>query len=154
MKKYTLIAFVLLIQSFSAFADDIIPQLATQQQEIVKVYGNWQNALASRKSQKIVQLYSNDAILLPTLSNKVINNQKERTDYFNALTKRKDLKVTPKQQYIKVYGNIATNTGLYDFSFKDEKNNTVVVPARYSFVYEKTKDGWIIVNHHSSKLPE
>jgi len=44
-------------------------------------------------------------------------------------------------------------SGLYTFRV-NEGGAPVVIPARYSFVYEKDDGKWMIVEHHSSKVPE
>ena len=55
-------------------------------------------------------------------------------------------------QLIRVYGDMAINSGYYTFSYvKDGETKTI--PARYSFVYVKGTTGWLIVDHHSSAMP-
>ena len=44
---------------------------------------------------------------------------------------------------------IAVNSGLYNFVTEGKTIN-----ARFSFVYQKHNDGWKIVSHHSSVMPE
>jgi uncharacterized protein (TIGR02246 family) len=117
-------------------------------------YATWVKALGGKNAAAILVLYKPDAILLATLKNEPILNQKDRLAYFEGLTKKQDLKVTPQTAYYTIYGdNVAVVSGLYTFSFVDDKK-TVNIPARFSFVFEKGKDGkWLIANHHSSKLP-
>jgi len=52
-----------------------------------------------------------------------------------------------------VYGDMAINTGSYTFSQVDD-GKEVLRPARFSFVYRKTGGKWLIVDHHSSAVPE
>lgn len=117
-------------------------------------YADWVKALGGGKADAIVALYKPDAILLATLKNEPITNAKDRFEYFEGLTKKKDLKVTPQTTYYNIYGdNVAVVSGTYTFSFMDEKEKEEV-PARFNFVFEKGTDGkWLIANHHSSKLP-
>jgi hypothetical protein len=49
--------------------------------------------------------------------------------------------------------NNAINTGLYTFTLT-ENGVQQQVPARYTFVYRRTNGEWLIVNHHSSVVPE
>ncbi len=35
-----------------------------------------------------------------------------------------------------------------------EDGQAVKVPARFTFVFVKKSDGWLIVNHHSSENPK
>ena len=55
---------------------------------------------------------------------------------------------------IRVFGDIAINSGVYKFILtKDGKESDVM--ARFTFVYRKGLDGrWLIVEHHSSGMPE
>ena len=56
------------------------------------------------------------------------------------------------QQRIRVYGDVAINTGAYTFSeMRDDK--PLVRPARFSFVFRKRDGRWLIVDHHSSAVP-
>jgi hypothetical protein len=56
------------------------------------------------------------------------------------------------EQRIRVYGNLAINTGTYTFSeLRDGKE--VVRPARFSFVFRNVNGRWLIVDHHSSAMP-
>ena len=47
----------------------------------------------------------------------------------------------------------AVDTGVYRFTL-DKPGGVETVDARYTFVYEKQGGDWLIVNHHSSAVPE
>ncbi len=52
-------------------------------------------------------------------------------------------------------GNSAIDTGIYAFTLTDPKTGAKrVVEARYTYEYEKRGGKWLIVNHHSSAMPE
>lgn len=120
--------------------------------EVQAAFDNWLAAVASHKAENVAKLYTKDAVLLPTLSPKVHNTPDMRLEYFKMFTAKPDIKGKADESHIRVFGNTAVNSGLYTFTFtKDGEEQTV--PARYSFVYLKTADGWKIVDHHSSKLP-
>jgi hypothetical protein len=61
-------------------------------------------------------------------------------------------KVSFSEQLIRVYGNIAVNTGYYTFSYTEE-GEPKTLPARYSLVFVKDGQNWLIVDHHSSAMP-
>ena len=46
--------------------------------------------------------------------------------------------------------DVAINTGNYETQIGD----AAPIRLRYSFVYHKVGDQWLIVDHHSSRLPE
>jgi len=121
---------------------------------IVEAQGqNWATALASRQPATITNLYDKDAVLLATFSDKV-DGSAEIQEYFVGLTKNEGLRVTFNEQEIRTIApNVVSNSGLYTFAFEKD-GKTVEVPARYTFVYRKTGDGWKIMEHHSSIRPE
>jgi len=51
---------------------------------------------------------------------------------------------------IRTFGDIAINSGVYTFTFKDGQT----VTARYTYVYRWNGQDWKIIEHHSSQLPE
>ncbi|CAN0468843.1 unnamed protein product, partial [Discosporangium mesarthrocarpum] len=56
-----------------------------------------------------------------------------------------------------IYGDFAINAGSYTFAWEDENGVKIEKLARYTFVYEKDHNsptGWIIVDHHSSLMPD
>jgi uncharacterized protein (TIGR02246 family) len=113
----------------------------------------WAKRLNAHQPVKISALYGDSFILYATFSNK-IDTREALHHYFVTLMKKKDLKVVFNEQNIRVHGAGAVDSGLYTFSFTDEKGKKVEVPARYTFVYELSPEGWKIVDHHSSVLPE
>jgi uncharacterized protein (TIGR02246 family) len=51
--------------------------------------------------------------------------------------------------------NSALDAGVYQFTLTDhETGKKRVVKARYTYEYEKRGGTWLIVNHHSSAMPE
>lgn len=128
-------------------------EYANEKVQVTKAFSNWRDALASGKPENIVKLYAEDAMLLATLAKDPIDNQKDRAEYFTGLMKKPALKATVNQEHIRILDeDDAVVSGVYTFSFK-EGDKVVEVPARYSFVLEKTEGKWMIVEHHSSKVP-
>jgi uncharacterized protein (TIGR02246 family) len=85
------------------------------------------------------------------VSAKVRHNHDEIRDYFvHFLSKEPHGRII--EQNIRIYDNIAINSGLYTFSLMEDGGHTDVA-ARFTFVYQKYEDGWLIIEHHSSILP-
>jgi hypothetical protein len=75
-----------------------------------------------------------------------------RAHFVTAFRVLPGLTFTFGDQLIRVYGNVAVNTGYYTFSYsKDGEMKTL--PARYSFTYIKNGERWLIVDHHSLAMP-
>jgi uncharacterized protein (TIGR02246 family) len=113
----------------------------------------WERALGEDDPDKVLPLYSDDAVLWGTLSPTVRADRAALRDYFVAAFKvLPGLKVAFGDQLIRVYGDTAVNTGYYTFSYiKDGEAKSL--PARYSFTYVKNGGQWLIVDHHSSAMP-
>jgi uncharacterized protein (TIGR02246 family) len=119
--------------------------------EISDQFVKWNDALLTGDPSNVVAYYASDAILLPTVSAKVRHNHDEIRDYFvHFLSKKPHGRIT--EQNIRIYDNIAINSGLYTFSLMEDGDQTDVA-ARFTFVYRKYEDGWLIIEHHSSILP-
>jgi uncharacterized protein (TIGR02246 family) len=113
----------------------------------------WAQALGEDNPEKVLPLYSDDAVLWGTLSPTVRTERPALRDYFvTAFKVLPGLKVAFGDHLIRVYGDTAVNTGYYTFSYvKDGEIKSL--PARYSFTYVKSGDRWLIVDHHSSAMP-
>ena len=126
---------------------------AGPKEDVAAATAKWAQALGQDDPDKVLPLYSDDAVLWGTLSPVVRSDRSAMREYFvNAFKVLPGLKVTFGDQLIRVYDNAAINTGYYTFSFiKDGEAKNF--PARYSFAYIKRGDDWLIVDHHSSAMP-
>lgn len=118
-------------------------------QEIVALFDRWNGALQTGDPGKVVEQYAPDAILLPTVSNKVRHNHEEIRDYFEHFM-AKGPRGKIDESNVRLFGDVAINSGVYTFNF----SNGDAVQARFTFVYRKTDGDWKIVEHHSSAMPE
>lgn len=120
--------------------------------EISDLFETWNRALQTGNPDHVVACYAEDAILLPTVSAKVRHNHAEIGDYFEHFLAKKPFgKIT--EQNIRIYDDIAINSGLYTFTLTQDGSQTDVA-ARFTFVYQKFEGRWLIIEHHSSVLPE
>lgn len=127
--------------------------LAGPKEEVAEATLAWGQALGQDDPDKVSPFYADDAVLWGTLSPTVRADRPALRDYFvNAFKVLPGLKVTFGDQLIRVYGNMAVNTGYYTFSYVKD-GETKSLPARYSFTYVKNGERWLIVDHHSSAMP-
>ncbi|MDI1227117.1 MAG: SgcJ/EcaC family oxidoreductase [bacterium] len=124
------------------------------EREVKAAFEKWIAAVSTGNADAVSALYAPEAVLLPTLSPKVHDTPEQRREYFTAFTARKDLKGEVNESYIRVFQDTAVNSGMYTFSYQDEAGRTQSVPARFSFVYRRTEEGWMIIDHHSSAAPK
>jgi len=117
--------------------------------EITVLFDNWNSALQTGDPGNVVALYETNAILLPTVSNQVRHTHEEIRDYFVHFCAKGPVGSIDESN-VRTFGQISINSGIYTFSFKDGS----AVQARFTFVYRWNGQRWMIVEHHSSRMPE
>jgi len=106
----------------------------------------------SKDLERILAVYDAEAVLWGTVSPTLRDSPAAIREYFTPGASRPNLKVALGEQRVRVYGNIAINTGYYTFSdIRD--GQPVTTPARFSFVYRQRDGPWLILDHHSSRVP-
>ncbi|MEV4439776.1 SgcJ/EcaC family oxidoreductase [Streptomyces sp. NPDC049577] len=124
------------------------------ERQIKALFDRWNAALATGDARRVADLYAPDAVLLPTVSPEIRTTRAGIVDYFEHFLEGKPVG-TVQERFINIPNrNTAIDTGLYRFTLTNEDGSTSEVDARYTFVYELRGDDWLIVNHHSSKVPE
>ena len=108
----------------------------------------WTSAIKNGDPKQVTSLYHEDGILLGTFSSKERVGHELILEYFEGLLKS-PVEVQIVSEHPHVFESFAVNSGLYNF-ITDSKT----INARFSFVYQKGNDGWKIVSHHSSVMPE
>ncbi|MDQ1047324.1 SgcJ/EcaC family oxidoreductase [Streptomyces sp. V4I2] len=123
--------------------------------QIAALFDGWNAALQTGDSDKVADLYAKDAVLLPTVSNQVRTDRAEIVDYFDHFLENKPVGKKIDTIVEVLDSNSAIDAGVYEFTLTDpETGKKRVVEARYSYAYEKIDGDWLIVNHHSSAMPE
>jgi hypothetical protein len=126
---------------------------ACSKEAVAGAVDRWSTVLAENNPDTIVALYSKDAVLWGTLSPTVRSDPAGLKTYFvGAFQALPKLTVKFGDQFIRVYGDTAVNTGYYTFSFTKD-GETKSLPARYSLTYVKEGNDCKIVDHHSSAMP-
>ena len=119
------------------------------EQIIIALFDEWNSALKTGNPAKVAALYAPNAILLPTVSNRVRHNHAEIEDYFVHFLQKGPVGAIDESN-VRTFGQIAINSGIYTFSFKDGSS----VQGRFTFVYRWDGQRWLIAEHHSSIMPE
>ena len=110
----------------------------------------WIDTLKTQDPQQMVALYSESAMLLPTLDSIIRNNSEKIKEYFvSFLAKEPQCKIQHKQ--IVVLGDDAVSImGHYGFKFKGGASAN----ARFTYIFVKNEGEWKIEHHHSSLQPQ
>ena len=127
--------------------------LAGPKEDVAAATQAWIEAMTSHNAERVVALYAAEAVLWGTRSSTLRDTPATIRDYFKVLqTVPSSYKVVLGEQRIRIYGDIALNTGTYTFS-EDRDGKPITRPARFSFVYRNRDGRWLIVDHHSSAVP-
>ncbi|MGW6738366.1 SgcJ/EcaC family oxidoreductase [Streptomyces sp. NPDC055013] len=123
--------------------------------QIAGLFDQWNRTLQTGDPEKVADLYASDAVLLPTVSNEVRADHAAIVDYFEHFLANKPVGKKIETHINVLDNNSAIDAGTYQFTLTDPgTGEKSVVEARYTYAYEKRGGEWLIVNHHSSKMPE
>ena len=119
----------------------------------------WTSTVKSGDANQVANLYHNDGMLLGTFSNKERIGRGLILEYFENLLKSPvEVEIVSDHPVYESFADpdaeevgvsCAANSGFYNFVTEGKTIN-----ARFSFVYMETNDGWKIVSHHSSVMPQ
>ena len=121
--------------------------------QVAALFDQWNAALQTGNPDEIVKIYAEDAVLLPTVSNKPRTTREEIRDYFAHFMEKKP-KGKIDTRTIRIGCNDASDVGTYTFILTEKDGTAATVPARYSFLYVHKDGKWQIAHHHSSAMPE
>ncbi|MCE0801775.1 MULTISPECIES: SgcJ/EcaC family oxidoreductase [Buttiauxella] len=149
MKKVLGIVGSLLLVSGSAMATTAPDCVKVDKAQIEGLFDKWNDSLQTGDAKKVANNYLSDAVLLPTVSNKVRLTDAERVDYFEHFLEKKPFGKIDSRT-VRLGCNKAVDAGTYTFTFADKSK----VSARYTFTYAWDGKEWKISTHHSSAMPE
>ena len=118
--------------------------------DVLGLFDQWNTALSTLNPDTVTELYADNAVQLPTVSNQVRHNHEEIKDYFVGFLQKSPQGVVDEFNVNILSDTHATNSGVYTFTFGDGSK----VSARFSYLYVASDDGWKILQHHSSAMPE
>jgi uncharacterized protein (TIGR02246 family) len=133
----------------------VVPSLALAgpKEDVAAATQAWIEGMNSHNAERVVALYDPEAVLWGTRSSTLRDTPATVRDYFKILqTVPSSYKVVLGEQRLRIYGDIAINTGTYTFS-EDRDGTPITRPARFSFVYRNRDGRWLIIDHHSSAAP-
>ena len=113
----------------------------------------WLEAVRSRSVGRVLNLYTDEAVLVPTLGPTVLQGKAQLAPYFHRFLAKQNLRgrldcvvtqrLGPKDQIL---------SGLYTFAWT-ERGKPHHLRARFTYVIVETPKGWRILTHHSSAVP-
>lgn len=127
--------------------------LHLSQLEITEEMNCWKLAFSKDTTEDIGSLYDEQASLWGTLSSTRRNSRESIKAYFEKLFTYSNRAVEFNDSNIRLFSNFAISSGMYTFSWVKNGDN-ISIAARYSFVYINKQGRWLIVEHHSSRMPK
>lgn len=126
-----------------------VTQLAIESQ-----FERFNGAWSTKDPAKVTALFSHDAVLLPTVSNKPRTSPAEVNDYFVKFLQGSPVG-TINTSTVSLGCNMASRLGTWTVTLTDAKTGAKSdVKARYSFIYKLEGGDWKIYHLHSSMMPE
>ncbi len=114
----------------------------------------WITAVNAGDIKNLLSLYDERAILIPTFSNRLLNNPEKIRDYFEKLGSRQELSIALHEKTLGVQSigeDVYALSGIYCWRFLLE-DELLSFEARFSYLVDLKKSKPII-HHHSSQIP-
>jgi len=114
----------------------------------------WMNAINKGDIEGILALYSKNAVLIPTFSNRLLNNPREIREYFVRLRSRSKLSVSLHDKTLivrSIKNDMYALFGIYCWLL-DIDGEPLRFEARFSYILDLALSSPII-HHHSSQIP-
>ncbi len=121
--------------------------------EIAAATQSWADSFNSRQIERVLAQYAPDAVLWGTRSKIVRDTPALIRDYFSNMPSQPHTRVTLGESRIRLFGDLAINTGYYTFTGRAADGTPTTSPARFTFVFAKRDNRWLLVEHHSSASP-
>jgi len=117
-------------------------------------FQRWNDSLQTRDAKKVAELYSEDNTFHPTMSGDFKSGQKGAEDYFKHFLLKNPFGKIIEEKIQPLGEDSYLHSGLYDFEIGPVETR-VVTEARFTYVWQKDKNGeWKILHHHSSLKPK
>lgn len=120
---------------------------------LVALSAAWMSAVCAHDVRQVVSMYAADGVLVGTVAQRIKQGRPDIKLYFDRFLAKPGLCGRFDSHLLQNYAGWGIHSGTYTFAWT-ENGRPVVVPARYTFVWKGTPEGWRIANHHSSALPE
>ena len=114
----------------------------------------WMSSVNTGDIETLTGLYSDHAVLIPTFSNRLLNQPEKIRDYFLKLASREDLSIALHEKTLitqPIQDTVVSLCGIYCWRFSVDEE-LLSFEARFSYVLDLSS-ARPIVQHHSSQIP-
>jgi hypothetical protein len=114
----------------------------------------WMQAINKGDLEGLIALYDQNAVLIPTFSNRLLSKPEAIRDYFSKLCGREELSIALHEKTLgiqSVNDDMHALHGIYCWRFAID-GELLSFEARFSYMLDFARPGPII-HHHSSQIP-
>lgn len=119
-----------------------------------EVLERWMQAVNGGDVESLLNLYDEQAVLIPTFSNRILNTTDKLRDYFEKLGAREELSIALHERTVisqPIVGEVFSVSGIYNWRFAID-GELLNFEARFSYAMDLSKPA-PIMHHHSSQIP-
>ena len=119
-----------------------------------KIMKEWMDGINTANVEKLISLYDEKAVLIPTFSNRLLDTQDKIRDYFEKVGDKKDLSISLHEKTLisqELQNQLYSLSGIYTWRFSID-GEPYSFEARFTYVFDLSKDNPIL-HHHSSQIP-
>ena len=114
----------------------------------------WIDGINTADTKKLINLYDDNAVLIPTFSNRILDTKDKIKEYFEKVGNKEQLSIKLHDKTVicqEIKKELFVLTGIYNWRFAIDEE-VFNFEARFSYVIDLSKEKPII-NHHSSQIP-
>ncbi len=114
----------------------------------------WINAINEGDLERLIDLYDKNAVLIPTFSNRLLNDSAKIREYFEKLGSYKELHIALHEKTVVVQpigDSMYALYGIYCWRIKVDEE-VLNFEARFSYFVDLSLERPIL-HHHSSQIP-
>ncbi len=119
-----------------------------------QILADWMRGINNGDLDALVALYDDEAVLIPTFSNRLLSTPTARQEYFSRLAAREDLSIALHEKTLlsqDLGGNVHALHGIYCWRFAVD-GELLSFEARFSYILDLEREK-PIMHHHSSQIP-
>ena len=119
-----------------------------------QLLSDWMQGVNNGDLEGLMALYDEQAVLIPTFSNRLLSKPESIRDYFTKLCTREDLSIALHEKTLlsqSFGGTIHALHGIYCWRFAID-GEMLSFEARFSYVLDIAREKPIL-HHHSSQIP-
>lgn len=119
-----------------------------------QILESWMQAVNNADLAKLLSLYNEDAVLIPTFSNRILKGRASLQPYFEKLASKDDLSIALHENTLHIASAgeyLMTLSGIYNWRFAVD-SEILNFEARFSYLIDPRKEA-AILHHHSSQIP-